>query len=80
MLGLIVGQGMGVVAGGVAVGLLAAFGMTRVMSSFLFGVSASDAITFASVPALMLLAALAACFVPARRAVGVQPAAVLRND
>jgi putative ABC transport system permease protein len=62
------------------VGLLAAFGMTRVMSSVLFGVSASDAITFASVAALMLLAALAACFVPARRAVGVQPAAVLRNE
>ena len=80
VLGLIVGQGMGVVAGGVAMGLLAAFGMTRVMSSLLFGVSASDAATFASVAALMLLVALAACVVPARRAVGVQPAAVLRNE
>jgi putative ABC transport system permease protein len=80
VLGLIVGQGMGVVAGGVAVGLLAAFGMTRVMSSLLFGVSASDTATFASVAALMLLVALAACVVPARRAIGVQPAAVLRNE
>ena len=80
VLGLIVGQGMGVVAGGVAVGLLAAFGMTRVMSSLLFGVSASDTATFASVAALMLLVALAACVVPASRAVGVQPAAVLRNE
>jgi putative ABC transport system permease protein len=77
---LIVSQGMGVVAGGVAVGLLAAFGMTRVMSSLLFGVSASDTATFASVAALMLLIALAACVVPARRAIGVQPAAVLRNE
>jgi ABC-type antimicrobial peptide transport system permease subunit len=77
---LIVGQGMSVVVGGVGAGLLVAFGMTRVMSSVLFGVSASDAITFTSVAALMLLVALAACLVPAKRAVDIQPAAVLRND
>jgi putative ABC transport system permease protein len=80
VLGLVLGQGMSVVAGGVGAGLLIAFGMTRVLSSLLFGVSASDAMTFASVAVVMLLVALAACFVPARRAIGIQPAAVLRND
>jgi putative ABC transport system permease protein len=50
------------------------------MSSLLFGVGAADASTFAIVTILMLGVALAACFVPAKRAVGVEPAAVLRND
>ena len=50
------------------------------MSSLLFGVGAADAVTYAAVAALMLGVALAACFVPARRAIGVEPAAVLRNE
>ena len=80
VLGLIVGQGMKVVAGGVLVGLVVAFGATRVMSSLLFGVGANDAATFGTVALLMLGVALVACFVPAKRAIGVQPAVVLRND
>jgi putative ABC transport system permease protein len=50
------------------------------MSSLLFGVGAADAVTYAAVAILMLGVALAACFVPARRAIGVEPAAVLRNE
>ena len=80
VLQLVVGQGMKVVASGVAVGLLTALVLTRLMSSLLFGVSAADAVTFAVVTLLMLGAALAACFVPARRATTLQPAAVLRSE
>jgi len=80
VLALIVGEGMKVVAGGVVAGLVVALGATRMMASLLFGVGAADAITFAAVATVMLGVALAACFVPAKRAIGVQPAVVLRND
>jgi predicted permease len=80
VLRLVVGQGMTVVASGVAIGLLIALGLTRLMSSLLFGVGAADASTFVAVSGLMFAAALVACFVPARRAIGVQPAVVLRNE
>jgi putative ABC transport system permease protein len=77
---LVVGQGMAVVAGGVALGLVAALAATRAMSSLLFGVGAADAATFVAVAGLLLAVALAACALPARRAVGMQPAIVLRDD
>jgi putative ABC transport system permease protein len=80
VLGLIVREGMKVVTAGVVVGLAVAAGAARVMSSLLFGVGAADAVTYAAVAILMLGVALAACFVPARRAIGVEPAAVLRNE
>jgi putative ABC transport system permease protein len=80
VLRLIVGQGMKVVTAGVAVGVLSAFAVTRLMSSLLFGVAPADALTFAVVTTLLLTVALVACFVPARRATGVQPAVVLRNE
>jgi putative ABC transport system permease protein len=80
VLGLIVGEGMKVVTGGVVVGLAVAVGAARVMSSLLFGVGAADAVTYAAVATLMVGVALAACLVPARRAIGVEPAAVLRNE
>ena len=50
------------------------------MASLLFGVAAFDPLTFASVPAVLLLAALAACYLPARRAAAVDPAASLRSE
>ena len=78
--GLIVGQGMTVVGAGVAIGLIAALLLTRLLSSLLFGIGAADAMTFASVTGILLAVALAACSVPARRAAAVEPAAVLRND
>jgi putative ABC transport system permease protein len=80
VLRLVVGQGMRVVMGGVVVGLLAAFGSTRLMSSLLFGVSAADVSTFLAVSVFLIAVALAACLVPARRAMGLEPAATLRNE
>jgi putative ABC transport system permease protein len=80
VLWLIVGQGMQVVSSGVVVGLLVALVLTRLMSSLLFGVGAADAFTFGAVTLLMLAIALAACVIPATRAIGLQPAAVLRTE
>jgi putative ABC transport system permease protein len=80
VLRLIVGQGMRVVASGVAIGLVAAIFLARLMSSLLFGVGATDAMTFATVTIVLLGVALAACLMPAGRAVNVEPAAVLRNE
>jgi putative ABC transport system permease protein len=80
VLRLIVGQGMRVVSGGVVLGLAAAFALTRLMSSLLFGVGAADALTFAGVAGLLLTVALAACWLPARTAIAMPPAAVLRDE
>ena len=80
VLGLILGQGMKVVAGGVAIGVVAALMLTRLMSSLLFGVGAADVPTYLLVSLLLLTVALIACALPARRAVGLQPAVVLRNE
>jgi putative ABC transport system permease protein len=77
---LVIGQGMLVVVTGVLVGAALAFAATRLMASLLFGVGAADPRTFTAVSALMLTVALLACAVPAWRAMGVQPAVVLRND
>jgi len=80
VLRLVVGQGMRIVSSGVGVGLLTALILTRLMSSLLFGIGAADAFTFVAVTILLLAVALVACSVPARRAIAVQPAAVLRNE
>lgn len=80
VLRLIVGQGMKVVVIGVIVGLLTALVLTRPMSSLLFGVGAADPFTFIAVSLVLVVVALVACVVPATRAIGVQPAAVLRNE
>ena len=77
---LVVGQGMMVVIGGVIAGTALAFAATRLMSSLLFGVGATDPRAFTGVAALMVTVALLACAVPAWRAMRVQPAAVLRNE
>ena len=71
---------MTVVMQGTAIGLLTALVTTRLMSSLLFGVTASDTFTFVGVSALVIVVALVACFVPARRATGLEPASVLRNE
>jgi putative ABC transport system permease protein len=80
VLRMIVGQGMTVVASGVIVGSLSALGLTRLMSSLLFGVGAADAFTFVAVGTLLLAVALVACFVPARRASRVDPMEALRYE
>jgi len=68
------------VAIGVIVGLLAAAALTQWMSSLLFGVSTIDPLAFALVAALMLAVAFAACSIPARRAIAIEPARVLRSE
>jgi putative ABC transport system permease protein len=76
ILQLVVGQEMKVVA----VGLVAALGVTRLTTSLLFDVGAADPFVFAGVGALLVLTAFAACLVPAGRAVHLPPAALLRQD
>jgi len=65
---------------GVALGLAAAFGLTRAMSSMLFGVSTRDPITYVALAAVMLVVAAAASFLPARKALKVDPVSALRGD
>ena len=77
---LIVGQGMKVVAIGVAVGLFAAAVLARWLTSLLFGVAPHDGSTFAAVAVALLGAALFACAFPARQALGVQPAVLMRAE
>jgi putative ABC transport system permease protein len=80
VLRLVVGQGMATAAVGVAIGLAGALALTRVMGSLLFGVSATDPLTFAGVAALLALVALVACYVPARRAARADPLVALRSE
>jgi putative ABC transport system permease protein len=80
VLRLIIGQGMSLVLVGVAVGVAAALAATRLMAGLLFGVGASDPLTFASVAAGVTLIALLACYFPARRATKVDPMIALKCD
>ena len=80
VLQLIVRQGMLLAAIGVGLGLLGSFALTRLISSLLFGVSATDAGTFGVVSALLFGIAMIACWLPARRASGVDPIIAVRQD
>ncbi|HSF25817.1 MAG TPA: FtsX-like permease family protein, partial [Blastocatellia bacterium] len=80
VLKLVVGQGMWMALIGVAVGIGGAFALTRVMTSLLFTVTATDPITFVAIPLILVIVALAACFVPARRAAKVDPMVALRYE
>jgi ABC-type lipoprotein release transport system permease subunit len=77
---LILRQGSRVVCSGTAIGLIAAFATTRVMTRFLYGVTATDPITFAAVALLQLVVALLACYLPARKAMSVDPVTALRYE
>jgi len=75
-----VGEGMQLVAIGLAVGLAGAVTLTRFVRTMLFGVSASDPITFSAISALLAAVAFVACYVPARRATRVDPLVALRDE
>ena len=78
--GMVVRQGILLAGMGVAVGLVAAGAMSRVMGSLLFGVSATDPVTYGTVAIALIVVALAASWIPAMRAAGVNPSNALRAD
>ena len=80
VLRLIVGHGAKVALIGVGVGIAGSLALTRLMAKLLFGVSAYDPLTFAAVPCLLILVALAASYIPARRAMRVDPMVALRHE
>ena len=80
VLQMVIGHGAKMALIGVAIGVGAALGLTRLMANQLFGVSAHDPLTFAAVAMLLMLVAIAACYIPARRAMRVDPVVALRHE
>src|SRR5262249_16028936 len=80
VLGLVIRHGMLLAVIGIAIGLAGALAMTRVMKGFLFIVTTTDPFSFAGISALLILVALLACWIPARRATRVDPMVALRHE
>jgi ABC-type lipoprotein release transport system permease subunit len=80
VLQLVLSHGMKMAVSGVALGLLAAFALTRLLTKMLFGVSANDPLTFIGITGLLLAVALLACLLPALRASHVDPLLALRSE
>ena len=77
---LVIGHGLRLTIIGVTLGLIGAFGVTRVMESMLVDISPTDPLTFAGIAVVFIAVAMAACWIPARRAAGLDPAAALREE
>ena len=80
VLRMILAQGAKIAGAGVVIGMVASFGLTRLMANLLFSVSAADPLTFAAVAMLLMLVALIACYIPAQRALRVDPVIALRYE
>lgn len=80
VLRLVLGQGMLLVGIGLGIGLAASFALSRVISSMLYGVSATDPSTFAGIALLLSIVAWMACYIPARRATKIDPMDALRRE
>ena len=80
LLRLVIGQGLSLTLIGTAIGLAGAFGLTRLMTSLVYGVKVSDPLTFIGSALVLLLVSLFACYLPARRATKINPIIALRTD
>jgi ABC-type antimicrobial peptide transport system permease subunit len=80
VLKIVLGQGARLALVSVVIGLAAAAGLTRLMTTILYGVNATDPLTFSAVAIVLMLVALVACYIPARRSMRIDPMVALRYD